>query len=93
MAGHKKKYTNINLPNGYQDNNAWRGIFIPTYLQYLATRDVKDVWAISDKEAVSVLQKIWNYTYGNKITHTVTRKGPVFAVVSISSFIFLLPMK
>ena len=83
VAGRKEKVTNANLPAGCQDNGAWRRIFIPTYLQYLASRDVQDAWAVNDDEAVSAQQRIWDYTYGDKIPHKITTLDSVFAIVSI----------
>lgn len=84
MAGRKEKFTNGHLPRGCQDNGAWRRIFIPTYLQYLASRDSdKDAWALNDDEAVSIQQKIWDFVYGDKVPHIITVKGPVFALVGV----------
>ena len=83
-AGRKEKYTNAHLPLGCQDNGAWRCIFIPTYFQYLASRDSDDAWVISDDEGVSIQQNIWNFVYGDKVPHIITVPGPVFALVSIS---------
>jgi hypothetical protein len=89
MTGRKEKFTNAHLPSGSQDNGAWRRIFIPTYLQYLASRDSgsesdKDAWALNDDEAVSIQQKIWDFVYGNKVPHIITVQGPVFALVGVS---------
>lgn len=87
MAGRKEKYTNANLPPGCQDSGAWRRTFIPTYLQYLASRDSDtDAWAVNDDEGVSIQQKIWDFVYGDKIPHIITVQGPVFALVSVRLF-------
>ena len=81
-VGRKEKFTNAHLPHGCQDNGAWRRIFVPTYLQYLASRNSdNDAWAINDEEAVSVQQKVWDFVYGDKVPHIVTVQGPVFALV------------
>ena len=86
--GHKEKYTNAHLPVGCQTNGAWRRIFIPTYLQYLASRNSDDAWVIPDDESVIIQQSIWNFVYGDKVPHIVTVvphivtvSGPVFALV------------
>ena len=75
----------MHLPPGCQDNGAWRRIFIPIYLQYLACRDSdKDTWAVNDDEAVPIQQEIWNFVYGNKVPHIITVQGPVFVLVGVS---------
>ena len=53
------KYTNADLPPGCQDNGAWHRIYIPTYLQYLASRDsdTNDAWGVNDSEGVAIQQK------------------------------------
>lgn len=89
VVGRKEKFTNANLPPGCQDNGAWRRIFLPTYLQYLGSRDAKDPWNLEDHETVSVLQKIWDYTYGQKVPHKITVNGPVFSIVRI---LILIPV-
>ena len=89
-TGRKEKYTNAHLPLGAQDNSAWRRIFIPTYLQYLAGRDTKsnnDAWAINDNESVSIQQKIWDFVYGDKVPHIISVQGPVFALVGVPIFL------
>ena len=80
--GKREKFTNANLPPGTHDNSAWCRIFIPTYVQYLGSRGAKDAWSINDKEIISILWKIWDYTYGAKIPHKVTADGAVFFIVS-----------
>ena len=88
MAGRKEKYTNANLPSGCQDSGTWRRTFIPTYLQYLASRDSDtDAWAVNDDEGVSIQQKIWEFVYGDKIPHIITVQGPVFSLVSVHFFL------
>jgi hypothetical protein len=86
VTGRKEKFTNAHLPRGSQDNGAWRRIFIPTYLQYLASRDSeKDIWTINDDEAIPIQQKIWDFIYGESVPHIITVQGPVFALVSSHS--------
>ena len=83
-AGRKEKYTNVHLLSGCQDYGAWCRIFIPTYLQFLASWDSDDdTWTINDDEGVSIQQKIWDFVYGNKVPHIITVQGPVFALISI----------
>lgn len=87
-AGRKEKYTNAHLPPGCQDNGAWRRIFIPTFLQYLASRKTGvDAWAASDDDGVSIQQKVWNFVYGGRVPHIVTVQGPVFTLVSVLIFL------
>ena len=76
----------MHLPNGCQYNGTWHRIFIPTYFQYLACRE-SDAWAANDDESVSVLQKIWNFVYGDKVPHIITIQGPVFALVGVTFLI------
>ncbi|OSD00949.1 hypothetical protein PYCCODRAFT_1468915 [Trametes coccinea BRFM310] len=60
---------NSSLPDGAQDNNLWKGVFLPTLLKALGTRD--DPWSVTDKDMVATLQSIWNATYGSRLHHTV----------------------
>ena len=85
VPGRKEKFTNVDLPTGSQDGGAWRRLFVPTYLQYLASRseDVKDAWTIKDDEVVLNMQKIWDFTYGARIPYDVTVAGSVFFIVCI----------
>jgi hypothetical protein len=88
VAGRKEKYTNAHLPAGCQENGAWRRIVIPTYLQYLASRDSdSDAWAANDDEGISIQQRIWDFVYGDKVPHIITVQGPVFALVSVHFFL------
>lgn len=75
--------TNADLPSGTLDNATWRRTFIPTYLQLLACRDVKEAWSVDDDEATALLQKVWDYVYGQRVPYTVDVTGSVFRVVSI----------
>jgi hypothetical protein len=67
---------------GSLDGGAWHHIFIPTHLQYLASREVENAWAIDDDDTASTMQKIWDYTYGTKVPYKVTTVGSVFFIVS-----------
>jgi hypothetical protein len=77
------KYTNSDLPNGAINNNTWRKKVIPTYIQYLAGLDVKETWTVGDKDSITLLQNIWNFTYGAELPHVVKVNGPVFLIVSL----------
>jgi hypothetical protein len=82
-----KKFTNSELPSGAQDNGVWRQVFIPTYVQYLASRTSNDAWTISDDDAIQLMQQIWKFIYGARITYRIKTKGPVFFLVSTLSHI------
>lgn len=81
-TGRKDKFTNSDLPIGTLDAGAWRRIFIPSYLQYLSSREIEDAWAIDDDEAASIMQKVWDYTYGARVCCKIAVVGPVFFIVS-----------
>lgn len=81
-SGANRKYTNADLPNGAMNNNTWRKKLIPTYIQYLAGQDVKETWTIEDRNALTLLQTIWNFLYGAEVPHTIKVNGPVFSIVS-----------
>jgi hypothetical protein len=81
-SGANRKYTNADLPNGAMNNNTWRKIVIPTYIQYLAGQDSKETWSIDDKESTTLLQAIWNFTYGAEVPHFIRVNGPAFSIVS-----------
>jgi hypothetical protein len=82
-----KKYTNNELPSGAQDNGIWRQVFIPTYVQYLASRTSNDTWTISDDDAIQLMQRIWKFIYGARVPYRIKVKGPVFFLVSALSHI------
>ena len=84
VAGRKDKPTNSNLPPGALDNNAWHGRFISTYQRYLAGRDTYEAWGSNDDEAVSIMQKIWNYIYGARVLNKIVTGEPTFVIVSSS---------
>ena len=77
-----KKFTNSELPSGAQDNGVWRQVFIPTYVQYLASRNSQDAWTITDDDAVALMQRIWNFIYGARVPYNIKTRGPVFFLVS-----------
>ena len=77
-----KKFTNSELPSGAQDNGVWRQVFIPTYVQYLASRDSSDAWTINDNDAIQLMQHIWEFIYGARVAYHIKSKGPVFFLVS-----------
>jgi hypothetical protein len=82
VAGRKDKPTNSDLPRGTLDNNAWRGRFISTYQRYLAGRVTDEAWGLEDDEAVSLMQKIWNYIYGARVPNRIVTGEPTFVIVS-----------
>lgn len=88
-TGQKAKFTNADLPTGTLDGGVWRRIFLPTYLQYLSSQEIEDAWAMDDDEAASIMQKIWDYTYGAKILNEITVAGSVFFIVSIQVILLL----
>lgn len=90
-SGANRKYTNADLPSGSTNNNTWRKKIIPTYIQYLASRDVKETWTIDDNDSISLLQTIWNFIYGAELLHTVKLNGPVFSIVCILFIPFPTP--
>ena len=77
-----KKYTNADLPPGALDNGVWRQVFIPTYVQYLASQDSNDTWSISDNDAVQLMEKIWKFVYGHRVPYHVTINRLAFFLVS-----------
>ena len=79
--------TNADLPPGCLDVARWRRVFMTTYLQYLGGQDTDNAWIIKDKDAVLLMQCVWDYMYGATVLHTVKVGGPVFHVVSLS-FLF-----
>ncbi|KAH9013949.1 hypothetical protein EDB85DRAFT_1899439 [Lactarius pseudohatsudake] len=74
-------------PGGALDAGRWSGIFIPTFLRYLGGME-KDIWAFKRKDAVHVLQAVWNTVYAGstdgsipKIKHLVEIGGAMHEVV------------
>src|ERR1700679_2956509 len=80
-----KKFTNSELPSGAQDSGVWQQVFIPTYVQYLASQNSNDAWSISDDEAIQLMQKIWKFIYGARVPYRIKTRGPVFFLVSALS--------
>ncbi|KAH9023365.1 hypothetical protein EDB84DRAFT_1440984 [Lactarius hengduanensis] len=81
-----KKRNNSELPSGALDAGRWSGVFIPTFLRYLGGME-KDIWAFKRKDAVHVLQAVWNTVYAgstdgsmSKIKHLVEIGGTVHEV-------------
>ncbi|KAH9021770.1 hypothetical protein EDB85DRAFT_2152145 [Lactarius pseudohatsudake] len=81
-----KKRNNSELPGGALDAGRWSGVFIPTFLRYLGGME-KDIWAFKRKDAVHVLQAVWNTVYAgstdgsmSKIKHLVEIGGAVHEV-------------
>ena len=77
-----KKYTNSELPSGAQDNGIWRQVFIPTYVQYLASQNSNDAWTISDNNVIELMEQVWKFIYGARVPYCIKDKGPVFFLVS-----------
>ena len=82
------RFTNADLPAGCLDQDQWQCVFLPTHLQYLASRDTDNTWIIKDKDAVLLMQCVWDYIYGASILYMVNVGEPVFFIVSYSSFLF-----
>ena len=80
-----KKYTNSEFPAGALDNGVWWQIFIPTYIQYLASWNSNDTWTISDNNAIQLIQQIWDFIYGARVEYHIKIRGPVFFLVSVFS--------
>ncbi|KAH9021448.1 hypothetical protein EDB85DRAFT_1895658 [Lactarius pseudohatsudake] len=81
-----KKRNNSELPGGALDAGRWSGVFIPTFLRYLGGME-KDIWAFKRKDAVHVLQAVWNTVYAgstdgsmSKIKHLVEIGGTMHEV-------------
>lgn len=81
-SGANRKFTNADLPSGAMDNNTWRKVVIPTYIQYLACQDVKETWTVEDSQTITLLQTIWNFIYGAEVLYTIKVTGPAFSIVS-----------
>lgn len=83
----KKKFRNEDLPRGCQDDNRWRGNFIPTFLWYAAYQ--MDPWNLEEDAAVDAMQQIWNQLYGKAIPYQITTHDAVYIIVSGLVFVFL----
>jgi hypothetical protein len=73
------KWTNAHLPQGCQDVNRWRRVFVPTYIRFVASYD--NPWTVRDEDSVSAMQAIWNKVYGSKIEHEIVAQQAVHSVV------------
>jgi hypothetical protein len=89
-TGRKDKFTNADLPKGTLDGGGWRRTFIPSYLQYLSSREIEDAWAIDDNEAASIMQNVWDFIYGARVRCEIAVAGPVFFIVR--NLLLVLPL-
>ena len=62
------------LPDGAENFNRFRSVFIPTYERWAGTQ--ANPWVIPDSVAVRVLQTIWNAVYLD-LPYTVTAGSAV----------------
>ncbi|KAG2132523.1 uncharacterized protein EDB93DRAFT_1056147, partial [Suillus bovinus] len=69
---------NDDLPEGCQDGNTWRWVFIPTVAHW-AGGEVEP-WGPEDEDLRDAMQEIWNYIYRGKIRHEISRSGAVLKV-------------
>jgi hypothetical protein len=82
-----KRLGNSSLPDGANDGGKWTVTFRQTYLKYLGGLN-EEIWGLSDRETVRVLQTIWNEVYkGNerarvpRLSYVVKRGDAVFQTV------------
>jgi hypothetical protein len=85
QGGGSVRWNNSHLPPSSLSNNSWRRVFIPTFINFLAT--YTDPWVIEDAEAIKAMQKIWDHIYLNRpgfpdIPYAVVTNQAVFSVVS-----------
>jgi len=73
------KYTNTDLPQGTQVNNAWQKKFIKTYKKWLGM--CTEPWDVEDQDSCEALQTIWNTIYPH-INYIVDANGPIFYIVT-----------
>jgi hypothetical protein len=85
-APQKKKFQNEDLPRGCQDDNRWRGNFIPTFLWYAAYQ--MDPWNLEEDAAVDAMQQIWNQLYGKAIPYHIATHDLVYIIVCAFAFVF-----
>ncbi|TFK79729.1 hypothetical protein K466DRAFT_570065 [Polyporus arcularius HHB13444] len=57
------------LPPGAEDNNRWLGVFVPTLLKFLGSRQDPYYW--KDDYSVLTVQAIWDVVYAGRIEWTV----------------------
>ncbi|KAG2150699.1 uncharacterized protein EDB93DRAFT_1103403 [Suillus bovinus] len=77
-SGANHRYQNDDLPEGCQDGNTWRRVFIPTVAHW-AGGEVEP-WGPEDEDLRDAMQEIWNYIYRGKIRHEISRSGAVLKV-------------
>ncbi|KAG2124201.1 hypothetical protein DEU56DRAFT_923601 [Suillus clintonianus] len=77
-SGANHRYQNDDLPEGCQDGNTWRRVFIPTVAHW-AGGEVEP-WGPEDEDLRDAMQEIWNYIYRGKIQHEISRSGAVLKV-------------
>ena len=73
--------TNNRLPPG-TDLRLWHRGFIPTFIQYMARQ--ANPWAISPRQAVLVMQTIWDVLFGD-LPQTITTNSVIYRLVSALS--------
>jgi hypothetical protein len=83
----RKKYRNDDLPEGAMDMNLWRGIYVPTYLSYVAS--YSDPWVITDDNSRAAMKMIWKRVYNGKSKNyrDITINNAVFYIVSYPSLL------
>jgi hypothetical protein len=79
----RKKFRNEDLPRGCQDENCWRGKFIPTFLWFIAYSQT-DPWNLDEHGIIEAMQLIWNKLYGKAIPYQITAQDPVYVIVSFT---------
>ena len=78
-TGINNRYQNDDLPDGCQDGNMWRRVFIPTVAHWSGGE--VEPWGPDDDELRDVMQDIWDDIYEDKVKHTILRSGAVMKVV------------
>lgn len=77
----KQRKVQYPLPPGAEDDNKFRGVFIPTYERWVGTQD--NPWVIPDNVAIRTLQTIWDSIY-LAVPWTVKANDCVFERVRLS---------
>lgn len=80
-SGTNHRYQNNDLPEGCQDGNAWRRVFIPSVAHW-AGGDVEP-WGPDDSDLRETMQEMWDHIYRGRIQHEISRSGAVMKVVSL----------
>ncbi|KAI0744316.1 hypothetical protein C8Q80DRAFT_1272874 [Daedaleopsis nitida] len=73
-------YKNADLPDGAHRNNTWKGVVLPTLLKYMGTRI--NPWTISDREFLSILQRVWTLAYGDDLKYNIEINDSVHGLAS-----------